>query len=336
MAPPPLPKAAPSEDQIDPRLVLAMPGQYVDSNLDGKLQVHVDQYFREQIRRAREPRPRQPPAPPSWVKQIQQADGVNQPHLYINQNTGRGWVPQQQQPQQAPSYIQQLGQRQSPYVPQGHGRSGNNVFNMPASGRSSTATMSHNVHATSGATHLSGGHLQNNTPTNPQAHSPHIPPQQRTQQFPVQPPAAPNTQPPASRADIPMGDLSHLRGKDWSNAAEQRAREFRLQGVSGMNLHQHQSQLPSNGGPPVSMYQVSRPPTQPSPSATIPSNNGATAPAPDHIVIPHTEDVEMQDRPQAGESGFMNHPGFSNVTNSFQNWQYGAPTNPGLGQNRRM
>lgn len=140
-----------------------------------------------------------------------------------------------------------------------------------------------------------------------------------------------------------MSDIAHLRGKDWSNAAEQRARDFRMHGVTGLNLHQHQNQSSPNDYPPASMYPVPNPSTQPSSSATIPFHSGIAAPLPDHIVIPHTQqsyqqtqDVKMQDRPEAGVAGFQNHPGFSNVTNSFQNWQYGAPMNPPSGQNRNM
>ncbi|KAH7406624.1 hypothetical protein DE146DRAFT_647967 [Phaeosphaeria sp. MPI-PUGE-AT-0046c] len=280
LTPSPPPKTAPSEDQIDPRLVLATSGQYVSPDLNRTLTILEDQYLRTQVRRAREYREMHPPAL-SCLQQVQRAAGGNQLLPYSQQNNDAEWThPQQSQhelpsrPTHAPSYIQHLGQRQSPYVSPGLSGDANVDTSMRAS-------------------------------------------------FSVRPPVSQHAQSSMGSGAIPMADIARLRGTDCSNAVEQRARDFRMHGNPGVNLHQHQFTGFADMYSPALMYQGPNPIMQPSSASTVPFYSGATAPLP----AQQPQDIQMQGCPGTGVPEFVNHPGFTNIISSFPDWQYGAPTN---------
>jgi hypothetical protein len=85
--PPVPPKAVPMDDQIDPRLVNAMPGQYTYPELSNTLTVEEDQYYRYQNHLLKESRERS--AAPSWLKQVQQAAMTTLPEQASYQD--RSW-----------------------------------------------------------------------------------------------------------------------------------------------------------------------------------------------------------------------------------------------------
>ncbi|OAL04620.1 hypothetical protein IQ06DRAFT_365190 [Phaeosphaeriaceae sp. SRC1lsM3a] len=286
-----------------------------------------DQYFRLQIRRAREHREIHSPAS-SWLQQVQQAAAVNQQSPYSQQNNGTGWSHQQQsqhalpfRQSHAPSYIQHLGQRQNLHGPQASSGIVNSGTGMSASNSVDIRHMHQHTKPTTSTSDFNRAQWQSTMPNKFQTPALPLDPQQPVQHFPVQRPSADYRQSSMSSNAIPMADIAHLRDRDWSNAAEQRARDFRLLGIPSMNLHQGQNPQFANTYQPRSIYRGPETSVQPSSTSSIPFSNEIMAQPPAHTVFSEVrqaqvhgfQDAEMQDRPGRGLSELVNHPGFSNV-----------------------
>jgi hypothetical protein len=188
--PPVPPKAVPMDDQIDPRLVNAMPGQYTYPELSNTLTVEEDQYYRYQNHLLKESRERS--AAPSWLKQVQQAAMTTLPEQasYQDRSWGHGRQPVPPVQSRAPSYSQNLGQRQSPY--QSFPPSQQQLRGLPNQTRTTGSTHQADIHGNSAATRYPTVAAATNT-------------------------RALHTANPV----IPTANMSYHQGADQTNAAEQ-------------------------------------------------------------------------------------------------------------------
>ncbi|KAH3987474.1 hypothetical protein HBH70_008670 [Parastagonospora nodorum] len=296
----PPPKAAPTEDEIDPRLINALPGHYVAPSLRGTLTVVEDQYHRKSnasLRRYRQqqqaaanvrPQYRAPTVPGTedWQQYPRNALPVKTlASLYVQglgQQYTRNSMPLRTL---APSYMQGSGQQQHPQPMQAvHG-----PYSPPS---------------------------QYNTPYAYQPSSVPVPQQQQMHHYPAQPTAMqapwPNVsaiaspsglmsppanavhQPHSTPTSITTADIAHLRGNQWTEAVEQRVHDFN-----------HQSRPQSFQ---ANSYQ------QP----TMPTQQRTDTPTPTGIFgqVPMYQSAPAQSQ-QTYPRGLAHHPSFSNVTSAF-------------------
>ena len=329
IAPPPLPKAAPTQDQIDPRLIDAQPGHYMSPELSGTLTVAEDQYYRRQNQMLDDYR-RNNAAAPSWQHQLQQAATPNPQSSH--QVPGRGWSyvqparyisPTKQS--QAPLYVQASGQRQGPLVPQAHhgvvGGSCNDLMSPPARRLPPFQSLYQSFPGV-GDAYSAAGPTSVEVPQrkNGFAYEQFTPRQQPLQHFPIlpKPSQSPNQQPlyhsgpttptqnfvplaqstvPQSAA-IPTADIAHLRGNEWAEVAQQRVREFnelsqQEKAQKLLQLHQAQAEGPS-----------------------------APAPQPQHAHYQSSQQTPAQHANGQTGQGFTNHPGYSNIRSVFPDIQF--------------
>ncbi|KAH8721541.1 hypothetical protein GQ44DRAFT_775119 [Phaeosphaeriaceae sp. PMI808] len=114
----PSPKPVPTDDVIDPRLIIAQPGDFTSRNLIGVLTMAEEQYYRHQIQLVNWHH--QNKVVPTLNEQLQSAATQSSPNQTSYQIPGRGWSYGQQptytpppRQRQSPSYVQNLGQQQS-------------------------------------------------------------------------------------------------------------------------------------------------------------------------------------------------------------------------------
>jgi hypothetical protein len=119
------PKSAPTDRDIDPRLLNALPGQFASPDMPQILNVETDQYFRHQAWVLKQQQQNIKPVH-SWREQLQQAtleqDSTQPPSKRRKlQIPGRRWTYGQEltprpQPQLASVYVQHPGQQRAPCI----------------------------------------------------------------------------------------------------------------------------------------------------------------------------------------------------------------------------
>ncbi|KAF1916642.1 hypothetical protein BDU57DRAFT_240110 [Ampelomyces quisqualis] len=235
LVPPPPTTKLPTEDQIDPRLVYAVPGEYTSPQLSGTLLLNEDQYFRHQNQLIYERR-RRGYLGHSWLEQVQHAAGaVSSPYAPANH------------PVPPPGYAHNQGYGKL-IPPKSRLRRQNNLAHRPlphlqqqAPYRSfEPATQQVQYHPFQAPIQQVQYHHIQALTQQPQYHPIQPKPQQLAHYNSNQPihPRPPNmmapnatnpsTYPSAPQPSIPVSDIAHLRGQDWNAAAEQRVREFQL------------------------------------------------------------------------------------------------------------
>ncbi|KAF2822330.1 hypothetical protein CC86DRAFT_300720 [Ophiobolus disseminans] len=282
LPPTPPPKTAPTEEQIDPRLIYAQSGHFVSPELSGALTVADNHYYRRQNQMLSDYRQNNA-AVSSLEQPLQEAARPTSRSLQHVSTGGYSYgqaatYPSPSNQPQAPSYVQSLGQSQGTFAPQ--------VRNGSVGAHNTTFV-----------------YQQFSPQQLPLQHLPILakPNHGLTEQpYRNNAPATTNSAMmthagvPASAA-IPTADISHLRGNDWAQMAEQRVRDF------GMLSQQEKAQklIRLNQAPPAqSPFDSS--PTPPQKAYHEPSREGA---------------VQQASGPAA--QGFENHPGYSNIRSSF-------------------
>lgn len=350
----PPPKAAPAEDQIDPRLIHARPGQYVAPNLPSLLTVAEDRYHRNQNRVLSQYRQRNPPAP-SWQEQIQQATTATLPVRHSHQGSSDAWMHGQPSvhnppPVQslAPSHIQNFGQRQLPDATQPLRGNGGTSANHPM--RQSvpfsmlqqpfTPTMSMQAPAQPRQPFEDTFTRQSHPAPQQAVHHPKVQSTLNrgaamTPTSPVDPtsmmsfaaPTAWFNSRPASDADIPISDITHLRGDQWVEAAEKRAHDFSLlsrdqKAWKLLQLYQpdEHSNFPQETSPPTRASNIAQEHASSMPSVyshpAASSLYQAAPPQPQPAHLPHQQTGAHGGNSYEGQT-HGNHPGYSNITSAF-------------------
>jgi hypothetical protein len=310
------------DDQIDPRLINAQPGQFVLPQVPEMLSYADDHYYRRQNQSWDEHR-RHVSRTPSWQHQLQHA-ATTTPHPSV-QVPGRGWSYGQSPigKPQAPSYVQDLGQRHGAFAVQAPtgaaGASYNATLGPPLSRVASFQSPYHpsvpQARAYPADGSYVGGQLQHHTSLAYRE----VPTQQQLMQMPPSDHGinygpvitTPSRSPAANAASstpayasgsaaIPTADIAHLRGNEWAEMAQQRARAFSM-----LSQHEKAQRLLQMQQP-----QAAQGPFQPNP------------------LQPQLQQGLMQLQNADPTQHFSNHPGFSNVRSAFPNTQFIAGMDP--------
>jgi hypothetical protein len=331
-------QALPTEDQTDPRLVNALPGQFVHEEMVGPLTIAEDQAYRHQNRVLKQSRE-------AWMRKMRQAAMTRLPERMVQ------WVYQQPVPlirAQAPVYVQDLGMRKR--APQQCGpRTQGPIRHAPIHTGPATGFRQHpyappQQHAprTQVITHRAP--IQNGPATgHSQPPQQQIPSPPRTQglahhapirtglartTYPVAPTssncALPNTLP------APIADTSYLRPESWTpEAIEQRARDWPLltkqqkarqllRMLEGEHhaTHTRRVERSSRAGASVVQQQQRLQPAGAGSQATVSRVQQQQPPRP---LRGTRSNLHPQPGSQEHVTSVVMHPGFSNVTSVFPN-----------------
>jgi hypothetical protein len=338
-SPTPPPRTAITEDQIDPRLVGALPGQYLLQHVSESLTVDEDRSFRVWNRHHKEGSTTGYWGS-SWLQQVQHAALPDRTRQFSHPGSGSGPMYEQHRtytstfPQpMAPSYMQNLRSQQLVYPSQAATMHGNNdvtavvghpvaphTFHQPfnaATGMwSSSASMYQSVQtyqqhpqAVQGTTHPNQYHIRS------------------TNTAPAGGPTYTSSLANANLSKspiIPTEDIDHLRGKEWIEAVEKRARDFQLLLPKDPKNMLAPRSIQQNADSSLQRSLLMR--DEASTLSTAPM-----APAIDHAAA--SNDVPLQPHEKAEENGaqmgngtgtphFVTHPEFSNITSSFPEYPY--------------
>jgi hypothetical protein len=340
-SPTPPPRTAITEDQIDPRLVGALPGQYLLHHVSESLTVDEDRSFRLWNRHHKDG-PATGYRGPSWLPQVQYAALPDRTRQFSHPGSGSGPTYEQHHaytssfPQpEAPLYMQNLGSQQLPYPSQAATMHGNNDMTAVVGHPAAPHTFHQPINAATGMWSSSAAQMQQQNPSmhqsvqNYQQHPQAVQGTTHPNQYYIgstntAPAAGPTYTSSLANANlsgppiIPTEDIDHLRGKEWIEAVEKRARDFQLLLPKD----------PKNMLAPHSIQQNADSSLQ---RSLLMRDEAPTAPDIDHAAASNV--APLQPHEKAGENGaqmgngtgtphFVNHPEFSNVTSSFPEYPY--------------
>jgi hypothetical protein len=355
--PDPPPKAAPTEDKIDPHLIHVCPGQYVAPKLSGTLTVAEDQYLRNQNRLLEQYHQRNPPVP-TWQEQLHQAATTNLADNHPYQGSNNAWIHGKRsvhnpQPVESltPSNAQDLGWRQSPYSTQTKSIIGNTAIVI--TNQSMPIHMLQHPFAPTTSVHPPARLQQ---PSGSGVAYPSVLPPQQAQHLPVRTPSnrgfavnqafqaspggmisadapsgksAPITDThPLIAANNPTADLAHLRGNQWEEAARRRAHEFNMLPKEHKEKKVSeflQSNAPANIGLEASqpnrhsgLVQDYATPVAPGCGTPAVSNEHQLAPQQTQQAYRYQhQQPGAQTDRGHGAQSFAHHPSYSNATSAF-------------------